>query len=137
MAKIKAVSITIERAEGRKDECVTVKVSGPEVWSAANAVLWRWSHTAPKGGAYNKCDFTVEYEDGEKYEGRYDLHHFEYEAPDLAKHMRRHCGVYAGRLIPGWVKEEDVEQFKAHIREVGKQEQYCGFLDRYEIGNEA
>ena len=37
--------------------------------------LTRWGHSAPKPdeGGYDKCDFKVVWDNGESYEGRFDL----------------------------------------------------------------
>jgi hypothetical protein len=61
--------------EGTKNE----KYPYPYVTTSfchADEVLTEWSKDAPKGGAYDKVYFDVEWMDGSKYEGRFDLHHF-------------------------------------------------------------
>jgi len=94
--KIKARSITLQRAEGtigRDDfgpKTVTAKEGG-NVWEQADRLLFDWSQTAPRGGGYDKVDFTVNYEDGETYSGRYDLVHWSEEYPSLAKEVLSKC----------------------------------------------
>jgi hypothetical protein len=78
--------IHIVRAEGPTDECGIKKTC--QNFAQAADLLMSNARTAPKCGGYDKHDFTVEYEDGYLYEGRYDLKHYSCELPDLAKHMR-------------------------------------------------
>lgn len=64
--------IILTRAEGLAEECDRpVRVSR---WEDAAHELARMARSAPKpGGGYDKTDFLVVWEDGETYEGRYDL----------------------------------------------------------------
>ena len=138
MAKlIKVRSITLTRAEGRHgevDKPITLhKGQHPDIWAAADKVLFGWSTTAPKEGGYHKCDFVVEYEDGEKYTGRFDLYHYSIEYPHLAEHMydfvRFTSGKYKGALT-----QEEYDRFKEreHFKKLAPE--FAKFLDKYEIG---
>lgn len=134
--KVPAVKITLTRAEGYAAECVTVVLEGPELWTRANGTLHGWSYTAPKSGGYNKCDFKVEYADGETYEGRYDLKHFTLEMPSLARHMVGFLEVASLRVKPGNMSAEDWERYAkvSRARDSEHAEAYGKFLDSYEIG---
>jgi hypothetical protein len=71
-----AVSICLYRAEGRTPlpAPVTFKGRGSALWSDANMLLRYWAVTAPKPGwGYHKVDVTIEFEDGCRYKGRFDL----------------------------------------------------------------
>jgi hypothetical protein len=84
--KAKATEITIERAEGLTEDCVTVTISARingDIFNAANRILSLWATTVANG--YDKCDFRVKFEDGETYKGRYDLH--QDEDADIRQHM--------------------------------------------------
>ena len=70
--KTKALAITITRAEGPKALCKTVFLKGEDCWQRATQTLIAWATTAPDDGSYHKCDFTIQYPDG-NYDGRYDL----------------------------------------------------------------
>lgn len=84
--------IVIIRAEGPTALCGKPQRAGS--WIEANTILRQNARTAPKGGAYDKHDFTVTFDDGETYQGRYDLH---FEGPyDLAGHVRDMIGYLAG-----------------------------------------
>src|SRR5262252_3966568 len=98
MDRIKRELITITRAEGPTAECGT---STATTWPHANAILFRWSRTAPENGGYDKCDFHIVFEDGTEYDGRYDLVHHRREHPDLARHVRSHVRYLSGEL-PEW-----------------------------------
>ncbi len=132
--KVKAVKIEVERYEGRTHECVKAEVNGPNVWEEANALLGRWSRTAPKCGGYDKCGFKVTYEDGDTYEGRYDLVGTEW--PSLERHMRAHVGCYSGREKPSHLKEADYRRFLKPYEADGHCAKLAAFMDRYEIGAE-
>lgn len=103
---VKPKTITLTRAEGPINLCDKRHVV--HSWPEANALLFSWSRTAPAHGGYNKCDFTIIFEDGETYEGRYDLVHFLVEHPDLARHVRSHISYYAGKP-PAWMITERPE----------------------------
>jgi len=134
---IKVRSITLTRAEGRHEEVgkpITLqKGQHPDMWAAADKVLYGWSTTAPKEGGYDKCDFVIEYDDGEKYTGRYDLYHHSIEFPNLSKHVydfvRFTSGKYKGALT-----QEEYDKFKEqeHFKKLAPE--FAKFLDKYEIG---
>jgi hypothetical protein len=117
--------ITITRAEGPMPG-VHVGPDGrlvgfPEAtvsgWVEAAGVLARWSTTAPKGGAYDKCDFKITFEDGETYEGTYDLKHFSEERASLKDHVRKFVGCYSTLLRPPWTYREGKEHYWEEMKE--------------------
>lgn len=128
----KAVKIVVERWEGRITECGKEEVEGADVWSRANAILLRWSRTAPsEGGGCHKCGFTVTYEDGETYEGRYELTR---KWPSIQNHMREHVMFSAGLVTNPWMGEE---RYRAYLNEIVGEEKmadYKKFLSEYEMG---
>lgn len=125
---IKVKSIRLVRAEGPAEECD--KPQTVSSWLEANRVLRQWSETAPREGGYDKCDFTITYEDGETYEGRYDLKHWSCEPPDLAEHVRGFVTFHAGRRKPAWMTDEEYESRLPSI----KKPEFEHFLEHYEIG---
>lgn len=134
-AKIAAVSILLNRAEGPRAECGEVLLTarrGVTAFERATAQLRAWSHTAPgKGGGYDKCDFTVTFADGEVYRGRYDLHHMEVEVPDLAAHVRGEVEFYTGDHKPAHLSVADYERVRDYpgvTREEARE-----WLTKYEI----
>jgi hypothetical protein len=117
---IRPKRIVIVRAEGLAELCD--KPQECRDWFDANVKLRLNSTTAPTGGGYDKHDFTVTFEDGLEYEGRYDLKHWSVERPDLAKHVRsflRWC-AFDGEAAPR-LKSEQVEAAKR-------------FLQTYDVG---
>jgi hypothetical protein len=114
---IKPKTITLVRAEGLINECNKPKVA--RSWAEANAILFNWSRTAPEHGGYDKCDFTVIFEDGQEYKGRYDLVHYRREHPSLARHVKDFVRYLAGDL-PHWcVTEEDKTRVRKHQASLG------------------
>jgi len=104
------MKITITRAEGpinvcgKAHECVT--------FEAADALLRRWSNTAPEGGCYDKCDFTIVDETVNfNYAGRYDLKHWREEAPSLKRHVVEWLEFTSGRACPSHMTQERYDQF--------------------------
>jgi hypothetical protein len=105
----------------------------PDIWAAADKVLFDWSSTAPKEGGYDKVDFGIIYDDGEKYTGRYDLKHHSVEYPNLAKHVYDFVRFTAGKY-KGALSQEEYERFKeqAHFKKLSPE--FLKFLEKYEIG---
>ena len=78
--------ITITRIEGPNIDCDKPCVCN--TFAQANERLRVWSHTAPKNGCYDKCDFKIKGDDGELiYTGRYDLKHWRVECANLKAHV--------------------------------------------------
>ena len=108
-----ALSITITRAEGSADEC-----GKPETvasFADADAVLMRWSETAPATGGYDKCDFSITWPDGGTYRGRYDLKHHSAEQPSLTRHMVDLAEFYTGQNQPEHMTAADYQQHLASV----------------------
>jgi hypothetical protein len=141
MNKILAKSIEIERAEGLSSECIAVTV---QTFAQAEATLSRWSMTAPDNGGYHKCDFKVTFEDGQTYEGRYDLsrNRADQDAPTLADHIARHLSFYAGahkNELPGYLSHMTLADYHRMIGRLTEEQQaeYAAFLNTYQIGDVA
>ncbi len=106
---------------------------------AANSFLTGLAKTAPgPRGGYDKTAFRVTWEDGETYEGRYDLHHVQcrQENPngliDLGDHVRGFLEFYAGLRKPSHMKQEDYEHcIGCHGSEF--QAQCLEALEKYDI----
>lgn len=141
---IRASRIKLTRAEGRPHECVAVTIepghvaslgnlSQGDVFYAADQILSHWAATAPDSGGYDKCDFEVEYEDGETYEGRYDLVREDTGRFDkLGEHIRRFQKFCAGLYRPDHLSED---QYAAALkRQGGPSEAAKRFLVEYQIG---
>ncbi len=130
MDKIPVKSIKITRVEGRIID--TPETVYATTWANANTHLYRMAYHAPTLGYY-KCDFTVTYEDGEEYKGRYDLMHISKEWPNLAKHVRDHIDHYTGRHCPSWLT---AEQYATYLAQFGKEPgNLQWFSDHYQVGD--
>lgn len=113
-------SITIRAGEGRYAGA-TITVTD---WPAANAWLLLQSTVAPATGGYDKHDFTITWEDGETYEGRYDLKHYSIEWPNLKRHVEGFARFMAGLRRPTHmtaeeyvlcVSRDDIEAWKSFV----------------------
>lgn len=107
------MKITLTRVEGKAAQATCVD------FHDANITLTVWSRTAPKDGGYDKCDFTVEFDNGDVYEGRYDLVHPSVDGlPDLRKHIRGSlewmAAEQAAPHLPEEYRREAAEMLKKH-----------------------
>lgn len=81
---------------------------------------------------YYKTDFTITFEDGTQYKGRYD---FGSDAVDLTTHIRRFAECYSGRIKPSHMKPEHWEHFKRDMVSAESQAYFAGILDNYDLDN--
>jgi hypothetical protein len=106
--KIKAKEVWLRRAEGKIDECRAISVIGDNLWQRADEILQSWGKTAPnKGEGYDKCDFKVTFDDGEEYEGRFDLQAGGKDTGGcgLSGHIVGFLRIFCGEIVPKWVYE--------------------------------
>lgn len=80
---------------------------------------------------YLKTDFIVTFEDGEIYQGRYDLvaSGKDDSSDTLPNHIRRFCEVYSGLRKPAHFKDIEWEQFKKEYADPKRGE----FLNKYDL----
>ena len=85
--KIQVKGIMLDRAEGPSNLCLSWFFKD---FASASRQIIENSTTAPKGGAYDKHDFKVIFEDGYIYEGRFDVQHWSYKDAEfcIAQHIR-------------------------------------------------
>lgn len=133
MAKIPIKSIWLNRAEGPNWDLGERTVSSFE---DANRVLRKWAETAPKGGGYDKVDFKVTWEDGETYEGRYDLVREDTSKASLEKHMREFCSFHGGLWCPPHMKRQAYDEFierQERDPDMPKRMEFLRFLEKYNL----
>lgn len=128
MNKIKVKEVFLERAEGPVADCI--KVTVPSLAEATNTLM-RWSWTAPKDLGYDKCDFRVTFEDGEVYEGRYDLKRGLKDEGSLQHHIVSFIEFYAGKHKPPHLTEQKYRDF---LRSAAPDPTpYLEFLEKYDL----
>lgn len=103
-----ALSIRLERWEGLVDECGQPETVGS--FAEADALLMRWSETAPEHGGYDKCGFVITWPDGDTYTGRYDLMHHRRERPSLRDHISGQAEFWLGTGCPMHMGEQEYRQ---------------------------
>lgn len=82
----------------------------------ADQALMRCAMSAPEGGGYDKTDFRVEWENGEVYDGRFDLDHdHRVGGPLLEQQMRRHLEFYAGEHRPAHLTEQQAAVIRRRV----------------------
>src|SRR4051812_22091261 len=96
----KPISISLQRVEGTNEEIsrswlFATPFTGPGMWIDASQMLLAWSDTAPLDKGYDKVYFSVLFENGWTYRGRYDLVHWSREMPDLERRFRNATAVGA------------------------------------------
>ena len=124
--KVAVKEIVLDRAEGPSDLCFKVTV---KTWHDAMWTLMKWSKTAPdEGHGYDKVDFIVTWEDGEVYEGRYDMNkegEDGHKGHDLDHHIRHGVAFQAHKpSCPGY--------FKGHKGNLAVDaDEALSFIDKY------
>ena len=115
MAKIPVESVWVNRAEGPTKDLGERTTSTLE---AADAILRRWSKTAPEEGhGYNKVDFKITWQDGESYVGRYDLQREDATKKNLiGEHVQQFLTFHAGYWRPSHMTPE---QYTTYLERVG------------------
>lgn len=128
---IKMTKITITRGEGPAGTCnIPTTIS---TFKEADSLLVEWAYTAPQGGGYDKCCFSIDYEDGYNYSGRYDLKHIMDEIPSLEGHIKSFCEWTAGRSKNPHC---GIEKYKRVLESYGAAvTEAAAFLDNYQIGD--
>ena len=131
---IEVKEITIKRGEGPSHLCRITKTY--HSYHEANIGLIRSSPTLPSEGGYDKHNFTVEFEDGYKYEGRLDCKAVKCRDNDLdvARHIRETQMWYAGKVEYPHCGKERYEEMIADYREQGWVQEAEDFLAKYDCG---
>ena len=128
---VKATKITILWSEATRVE--NIEFIGENVFQQANDYLKWLAHGLPgKHLGYYKTKFRIDYQDGETYEGRYDLKRHDIFYGDLGRHVRGICEFCSGRKKPDHLTEEQYRNCLASYPS-GMSEQCSQFLDTYEI----
>lgn len=127
MIKTKPRYITLTRAEGPTAECG--KPQTVTSFGAANGVLGQWSRTVETGGSH-KCDFAIEFADGQFYRGRVELTR---EFEPLDRHCIRHLEFYAGRRRPDHMTAEQYQAFLSGFGDASGMAHH--FLELYEFAD--
>lgn len=130
MEKVQIQSITVDPFETGTPEFTV------DSFKEANANLAHLSMFAPKGGAYNKCDFTITFEDGEEYTGRYDLKHYTEELPALDNHVKSFVGISSGLQKPAWMEQNRFDELIQFEKDHGDQEMWLYLAKNYDVGVE-
>lgn len=120
--------ITIKRLEGYSFGMDNRELK-TDSWKDANFILLELSQTAPKDGTYDKTKFTIEFENGVIYKGRYDLMHHSVEKPDLFEHVKDNVLYEAGLNKPSWLSEKEYRRTLEHIEEYKRFAIECLGLD--------
>ncbi len=111
--KVQVKFIIIDRAEGPKDKCGLRTCAS---FAEANAYLKSiCDEHDPKRGGADKCDFRLQYADGEEYLGHYGVahpHSRSHEKPDLGAHARFHLEFNAGLNKPKHLTDDEYDTFR-------------------------
>ena len=129
--KIKAVKFEILFHEG-----TNTHTGAFDSWFEFGQCVSRIAQSAPTGGAYDKTDFKVTFEDDTTYEGRLDVQHFtmpmESNDNDPAAHILQHVRFYAGEWKPDHMSQDDYDIFIQNTGPEAAQENK-DFLANYDI----
>ena len=108
--RIAVKTVKLHRGEGGPiDATAHRQFKGPEALKLAQIKLGTWGITAPKAeeGGYDKTDFTVIWENGDEYRGRFDLQYGGFDCGrTLADHIYDNLRFYAGTKKPDRFTDE-------------------------------
>ena len=130
--KIQAVGFKINWSESNVADTHTIFKTWRHIGQHIRAIALN----APKGGAYDKTNFTITFADEGTYNGRLDIQHFTMPYPgnenDLAQHVNSLCRFYTGELCPNHMTEED---YQNTVNNLGPEirKEYADFLETYDI----
>jgi hypothetical protein len=130
---IRVKKVWLNRAEGP-----TKLLTGPRTASSledADRIIKGWATSAPKDGGYDKVDFKVTWDDGEIYEGRYDMVYADSWKANIGDQIRRFLSFYGGAECPYHMEQDKYEKTVAMLeRRSGiPREQYLEFMKGREI----
>ncbi|MBW5471551.1 hypothetical protein GPJ61_27575 [Brevibacillus formosus] len=127
MEKVQMKQITFARVEGRHEDLFKKEF---DRWLDAEIEINQAALTAPDTGGYDKCDFTIEWQDGNTYKGRFDLQreHSMAQSP-LKDHVMGFLRFLAGEDRPDHMTEQQYLPFISERREDARR-----FLQTYQIG---
>jgi hypothetical protein len=108
-------------------------------WIAAGLYIRKLAHDAPIGGAYDKRNFVVKWEDDHEHSGRLDVQHLTMPYPDndndLAAHVWGHLTFYTGERKPDHMDEERYTDYLVGVenRYPGNRQNHIDILATYDI----
>lgn len=119
--------IELNMAEGKHAH----KSFTASTWAAADAKLREWANDAPKKGGYDKCDFTLTFDDGLTYQGQYDVVHTSVEYPSISSHVRAVLEFYGG--VAKYNDITDAEWMRILSKRGDEPSKLRSFLTNHEI----
>lgn len=133
MSKAKPVQVWLNRAEGPTRLCGEKTV---RTFAEANTVLRDWARTAPSTGGYDKCDFRVDYDNGDTYSGRFDLvRDDQARSLMLETHIEEHCRFMIGERRPLHLSDEHYRAYLTSLPDAVAE--YREFFSKCQIGDVA
>jgi hypothetical protein len=108
-------------------------------WIGAGLYIRKLAQAAPVGGAYDKRNFVVKWEDDHEHSGRLDVQHLTMPYPDndndLAAHVWGYVTFYTGQRKPDHMTEEQYTDHLAMIenKHPGSKQDHIDFLAKYDI----
>lgn len=119
MHKIKCIILT--RYEGFKTDPITVHSC-----KEADQVFLQWAKTVPRIG-YDKCGYVIYFDNGELYQGRYDL--ARKNNPCLEKYIVDFLKFASGRFKPTRLTQQQYQTILN--RNLNLTKIACNYLDNY------
>ena len=112
-----------------------VRVKPGNLAGAVQEQFSKWGHTAPEpGGGYDKCDFKVVWDNGESYEGRFDLQKGGRDGGEgFWESLRGRVGFYACVRRPSHFDDADWAYHCQNAEKNGSKESCEKMLNECEI----
>ena len=136
MGKIGIKEIVIDRAEGPCGLCGPKRAV--QTFAEADAQLRESAETACEmPGTYDKHDFVITFDDGEKYEGRIDVYNPKHgKTEGLREHVVDFCRCYGGLWkdsdLPKHLTPDRYRRFLANYTDE-ERAAIASFLEKYAI----
>jgi hypothetical protein len=134
MIRVKEIRILFVEGAVSRSEAATAKPFTS--YADADRCLRRLASESPEGGAYDKTDILITFEDGTEYRARVDLTREHATQPSiLGDHVREHCLYHSGRAVPPWFRSEPEtwSQWLAQVCNEETQRHYARVLDGYAL----
>ena len=155
--KSKVSYVVVNRAEGPTEECGAVlfysgdvvpvdyddksghyrgavPVKCAAIMDEVQKQFTKWGHSAPDDDCYDKCDFKVVWENGESYEGRYDLQKGGTDGKEyFVQSLKNRVGFYACVRRPSHFNDKDWASHCARAESEGWKAETEKFINECEM----
>lgn len=137
LENITVESVTIHWIEGAQTDTFPLVFTSDEKQTAlqkAQGWTCRKAYDAPRNGGYDKCSYTIKFNDGTTYDGRLELQHPDHNANTykFAYQMISFVSFYTGKNCPLHMNPKEYQHFILNAGEESARE-CCEWLNTYRV----